>query len=269
MPEGDTIHKVANWLAPRLTGQTLNEVSMADPDSAARCTGRQVEAVHALGKHLLVDLDNETSLRSHLGMHGSWHYYRPEDEWQRPRRQASLILTTAEASYVCFNAKEVELMKSASVRRRIVATRLGPDLIDPAVGDLASIDAIVRRARDIMEHDDLIADVLLDQRVACGIGNVYKSEVLFIERLSPLAMLGEVSDRLLARCYSRAAGLLKKNLGGGKRVTRFVNDGAGRLWAYNRHNKKCLRCDAAKIRSQRLGRHHRSTYWCPRCQPTA
>ena len=104
-----------------------------------------------------------------------------------------------------------------------------------------------------------------DQRVASGIGNVYKSEVLFIERLPPDLPLANVSDEQLAACFLLAAELLKRNLGGGMRVTRFENDSAGRVWVYGRTGQPCLECDTP-IKSRRMGRNHRGTFWCPACQ---
>ncbi len=261
MPEGDTLHAIANYLAPRLERQTLRRVHMADPIASRECTSKRVKTVVARGKHLFITLENGTALRSHLGMYGSWHRYAHDEEWKKPRRQASLILSTDTDDYVCFNAKEVELVSLNSVRDRIVHGRLGPDLI----ADDVDVTAVVRRAREFLEPDALLVDVLLDQRVAAGIGNVYKSEVLFIERLRPDRSLSDVSDETLARCFATAADRLRRNSRGGKRVTRLENDGAGRLWVYGRRGQPCLECDTP-IASRRLGKHHRGTYWCPRCQ---
>jgi len=261
MPEGDTLHKIARYLSPRLTQQVLVDVRMADPAAAEDCTGQRVEDVRARGKHLFIELDNGTALRSHLGMYGSWHRYAHDEEWQKPRRQASLVVATADDEYVCFNAKEVELVRTPSVRERIVHGRLGPDLI----ADDVAPAALVRRAREFLDGEALIADVLLDQRVAAGIGNVYKSEVLFIERIHPARPLGKTADDELARCFTTAADRLRRNLGGSKRVTRFENDGAGRLWVYGRHGQPCLECDTPVV-TKRIGRHYRGTWWCRHCQ---
>lgn len=261
MPEGDTVHKIANFLAPRLEKQTVVHLSLSNVAGANRCAGHQITGVVARGKHLFIELDNGTAIRSHLGMYGSWHRYAMDEVWRKPRRQASLVLATEQDKYVCFNAKEVELVEIPSVRQRIVHGRLGPDLI----ADKIDASWLVRRAREFLDDEALVADVLLDQRIASGIGNVFKSEVLFIEHLPPRERLSCVSDEALARCYSLAAELLQKNLGGGKRVTRFDNDSAGRLWVYGRDGLPCLRCDTPIV-SARLGRHHRATYWCPSCQ---
>lgn len=261
MPEGDTIHKIANYLAPRLEGQRIDELEADDGHLASRCRGRVIDAVDARGKHLFFGLDNELAIRSHLGMYGSWHRYPPGSDWQKPRDRASIRLRVAGFDYVCFNAKEIELIETPSVRGAVLGSRLGPDLI----ADEVDTSGLVRRAREILDADDLLADVLLDQRVSAGIGNVYKSEVLFIEGLPPDLPLGQASDEALSRCFATAADRLRRNLGGGRRVTRLERDGAGRLWVYNRRGKPCLKCETP-IESRRLGRHHRGTYWCPNCQ---
>lgn len=262
MPEGDTIHKVASWLEPRLNDALAEAVLIPGSDRGGAVDGRRISGVRAVGKNLFIDFDNDRSLRSHLGMYGSWHFYRVGDAWKKPKRQASLLIRVDDIDYVCFNAKEVEVMEGPSVRRRIVDTRLGPDLI----GDALDTGYITRRAREMLEPDDLLMDALLDQRIAAGIGNVYKSETMFIHRLSPFTTMADVTDAVVGACYETVAELLRANLGGGKRVTRFEGDGAGRLWVYGRNGKPCFDCDRP-IRSRRLGRHHRSTYWCEACQP--
>jgi endonuclease-8 len=217
--------------------------------------------VTARGKHLFIEFDSGTALRIHLGMYGSWHRYSRGEAWRKPRSQASVALATAEAEYVCFNAREVEIVTLPSVREKVLRSRIGPDLI----ADDVDFETLAARAREYLDGDVLLADVLLDQRVASGIGNVYKSEVLFIERLMPNLVLREVSNRDLERCYRTAADRLRRNLGGGRRTTRLQRDAAGRLWVYGRSGLPYLRCDG-RIESRRMGRHHRGTYWCGSCQ---
>ena len=93
MPEGDTIHKIANWMAPRLTEDTLRSVTLAGAQDASQCRGRRVSGVRAVGKHLFIELDNNKALRSHLGMYGSWHFYGNGERWKKPRWQASIVFT--------------------------------------------------------------------------------------------------------------------------------------------------------------------------------
>jgi endonuclease-8 len=270
MPEGDTVYKLAAYLDAALRGVGVQAVELL-PRFGPSGGARRVAGVGCEGKHLYLHFADGTALRSHLGMYGSWHRYRRGAAWRKPARQASLILRTEAEDFVCFNAKEVEWLKSTGFVHADRSSRLGPDLIQ------APFDApvMLARARTCCAPDAPLADVLLDQRIAAGIGNVYKSEVLFLERMAPLDRLGTVPDEALTRLYARAATLLRRNLGGGPRVTRGRpeavtgrGDRDGGLWVYGRAGLPCLACGAPVTRAL-LGARPRSTYWCPGCQPAA
>lgn len=260
MPEGDTINKLARFLHQALAGQRLEAIRLHP--AFGRSTGPvRVEQVSAHGKHLFIGLGNGRLLRSHLGLYGSWHRYRVGEPWQRPRRQASILLQAPDWDYVCFNAKEAEWLEAGGFQWADQQRRLGHDLINDAIDP----SALLRRAGALLSPAALMVDVLLDQRLAAGIGNVYKSELLFLERCSPLASLGDLDDEKLLALYRRAADLLRANLGGGPRTTRFEPDRRGHLWVYGRRDLPCLRCDTP-IRRGLLGARPRSTYWCAQCQ---
>lgn len=261
MPEGDTIHKIANYLAPKLKGRRIGR-GRAPRHPEVSLAGRRVRDVHAHGKHLFIDLDDGHTLRTHLGMHGSWHRYALDEAWRKPEHWASVVFDVGDDVYVCFNAREVEWLRTDSVHRRIVGTRLGPDLVDTS----AETDQIVRRARELHEGDACLADVLLDQRVAAGIGNVYKSELLFMFRQHPDTELQTVPDATLREIFTEAGRLLRRNLGGGRRVTRHGDESTARLWVYRREGEPCLRC-GTPIKRRKVGWTQRSTYHCPHCQP--
>ena len=199
--------------------------------------------------------------RSHLGLHGSWHHYRRGASVPARRGVTSLVLETAEDVLVCFNAKEVELLRAAGVRRRALTARLGPDLARDGV-DFGAVEAAARASR---APDTILADVLLDQRLAAGLGNVYKCEVAFLEGVHPARALGALPPGSLARMYALGSELIRRNLGGGARTTRTVADRRGRLWVYGRAGRGCLRC-AGTVAAARLGARPRITYWCPACQ---
>ena len=95
--------------------------------------------------------------------------------------------------------------------------------------------------------------------------NVYKCEILFLAGQSPRNTFAETPREVLASLYELAADLLKKNLGGGPRVTRFAGDGRGDLWVYGRAHLPCFRCGST-IRREHLGANPRPTYWCSTCQ---
>ena len=259
MPEGDTIFKVAALMHADLAGRIVQRLE-THAGSQDEFAGTRITAVDAYGKHLLLHFDDAAIWRTHLGMHGTWHRYRDDETWRKPRHQASIALWVDGAVYVCFNAKEVEYVEPGGIRHRDWAKRLGPDLL----GGTVDLSAVVERARSLLGPETPLADVMLDQRVAAGIGNVYKSEVLYIERVHPERVLGTISDDAVIAIFTKARELLEHNLGGGRRVTRFVEDGRGDLWVYGRAGKPCFGCNAP-IQFARLGVHLRSTYWCDGC----
>jgi endonuclease-8 len=154
---------------------------------------------------------------------------------------------------VCFSAPVVEWVRAPRT------DHLGPDLCLPDA-DLA--EAVRRMAR--LDPTTPLADVLLDQRVCCGVGNVYKSEVAFALRLHPLTPIGAIGSDVRAAIAATAARLLQHNLTTPARTT--VAGPPGSLAVYGRGGEPCRRC-ATPIERATTGSRARSTYWCPRCQP--
>jgi endonuclease-8 len=117
-----------------------------------------------------------------------------------------------------------------------------------------------------------VAEALLDQRVACGVGNVYKSEVLFACGVDPATPVAELPPARRRQLLDTASRLLRANLDGWPRTTiasaTSRNRGTGGLAVYGRAGRPCRRC-GHQIRSRRQGEGARLTYWCPVCQPAA
>ncbi|MEZ5964270.1 MAG: DNA-formamidopyrimidine glycosylase family protein [Planctomycetota bacterium] len=260
MPEGDSIAKLANLLADELVGRRLVE-ARREGEAIAAFRGREVTDVCAYGKHMFTVVGG-LLLRTHLGMRGDWHRYRRGERFAKPAWQASALLQTDTLAYVCFAAKEVELMEVEGVRFRALLARLGPDVLDSAF-DPAHAAA---RARSLPAATPM-CDVVLHQGVAAGIGNVYKNEILFAGELHPARPLGTVDDRALVETFARAADWMRANVPPGPRQTRAPRPGGGAtLWVYGRLGQPCHLC-ATPIAYTRMGHLNRSTYWCPRCQP--
>ena len=108
-----------------------------------------------------------------------------------------------------------------------------------------------------------IAEVLLDQRVACGVGNVFRSEVLWACAIHPLAPVGSLSDDDRVQVVNAAARMLRANLDSSRRVT--APELRGGLAVYGRCGQRCARCGDT-VRVDRIGEHQRLLYWCPGCQ---
>jgi endonuclease-8 len=136
---------------------------------------------------------------------------------------------------------------------------LGPDLCAPD----PDLDEAVRRMADLPDPGTTVAEVLLDQRVVAGIGNVYKSEVCFGCRLDPFTPIERVDPAQRRRLVELASRLLRQNLTTTRRTT--VDGPGGGLHVYGRHRQGCRRC-GTPIRMTHHGAQARSTYWCPTCQ---
>jgi endonuclease-8 len=260
MPEGDTLHRTATVLAQALVGQTLVAAEGRLPPSARTgLVGQRVTRVAAHGKNLLITFEDGTCLHTHLQMHGSWHLYRPGERWRRPRHDMRVVLDVGDIAAVCFGAPTVRLLASDRLDDDARLSELGPDVLAEAldVGDA------VHRLR--VPPDRPLGAALMDQTCISGIGNIYKSETLFLARRDPFSVVSALSDADLAAVVQRARALMRDNLrpDAGPRATRLAT--GDRYWVYRRSGLPCLVCGSA-VRMRRQGEMHRSTYFCAACQ---
>ncbi|QDT70064.1 Endonuclease 8 1 [Planctomycetes bacterium MalM25] len=266
MPEGDTLYKAAAAVGPVLRGRPILRASSSDrttvdPIDAPSLVGRTVTEVAARGKHLMISLDDDRVVHSHLGMTGAWHAYPQGEAWRKPASQAALALETEHHAVVCFSPKLLELVSVLSLRRNDYLRRLGPDLMRP------DSDLNVALARLRTHPLAPIGEAVMNQTLVAGIGNVYKSETLFVARINPWTRVGDLSDERLLGYLEATRRLMRRNRGRGRRVTR-QNGAGGRHWVYGRRGEPCSEC-GEPIRLRRQGDAGRSTYWCASCQPVA
>jgi endonuclease VIII len=263
MPEGDTIHRIARALAGELPGRRVDRLMLRDRGDVVDLVGRRVEGVEARGKHLLIHVESGWSLRVHLGMHGrvTRRHVR-----ERPPRGATAVLVSGDALYAVERAFTAETVRTAGLRSHPKLARLGPDLL----ADPPAVDDAARRAAQPAYRPREIGDLLLDQRVAAGIGNVFKSEVLFECRVHPRTYVGDLTIDELTALFQVAARQLSENLATRRRTTvplrRRPRPSSARLWVYGREGKPCLECESP-IERFLQGDMGRSTYVCSRCQP--
>lgn len=262
MPEGDTIFRAATTLRRWLEGRTITSArSTVAGVAAAALVGDRLAEVEARGKHLLMRFDSGRVLHTHMRMTGSWHVYPAGERWQKPAWQARMVLEAGDRLAVCFNAPVVELLapRMESIHPGLVG--LGPDvLVEPL--DLVEIR---RRAAGEARRTE-IGELLLDQTVVAGIGNIYRCETLFIGRVYPGRPLSGVDDALLDSLITTAARMMRANARPEASVGREFGLGADERWVYGRARRPCRRC-GARITSANMGHQARITYWCPRCQP--
>ncbi|MCW5837711.1 MAG: Fpg/Nei family DNA glycosylase [Labilithrix sp.] len=263
MPEGDSLHRLAAKLAPVLEGREVIAFSARRlSDAAARSlVGRRVVSVTAKGKNLLVRVDDGRVLHVHLKMEGRVFVERPRSAfWAPPRGEPDMRLAVAGAAIVGRRLPVLRILSASAERRAPDLAGLGPDLVAEGWDEPEAI----ARLRALPDRE--IAEALLVQRAVAGIGNVYKSEVCFLEGVDPRARLSELDDGELSALLRRASALLRANLGDGPRVTRRSLGGA-RLWVYGRGGRACLRCRTPIVRFLQGAAPGRSTYACPTCQP--
>jgi endonuclease VIII len=257
VPEGDTIHAAAERLRAAFGSDVLASFEGPRVRGPHPAPGGPMD-ISARGKHLLVGFEGGVTLHTHLGMDGWWRVERsrgrPVPRGGPPGRGLLARLSTPHASAVVGGTPTVELLSDADVRRHPVLRALGPDLCDEAL----DLDQIEHRLAQL-HPETPIGVVLLDQRPASGIGNVYRSEVLWTERVAPRVRLTNVSPDVRRALYTTAHRLLRANIG---RPRRTIPSG---LAVYERTGRACPRCRTT-IRAERLGEQARTVWWCPTCQ---
>lgn len=280
MPEGDTLYRLAARLRPALVGKRVIELLLPRTELGGvdRLVGRTVASVEAKGKNLLIAFDEGSVLHTHLRMLGSWRLARDPAAPVRGMSWVVAVLRVEGATAVCFRAPVVRLLRPGAAARDPRLAAIGPDLLDAGVDR----DEAWRRLR--ARASQPIGVAIMDQQVVAGIGNVYKSEILFIHRLDPFAPVSAYSDEELRALLALAVELMTRNvderpdrapstpgavprMGKGRRTTRAAGTGGvGSVHVYGRSGRRCFTCGAT-IRMARQGPQRRSTYYCPSCQP--
>ncbi len=275
MPEGDTLYRAARWLDAELAGSAVDALWIR---GRGVLPGGVVTEARALGKHVLMGIAAakgeaavagepaaraDAVLHFHLGMYGKIRRYDPPNVFPHETAATSLWLARGDTRWIVFRAMTAELLRRSALADHPQLARLGPDVLAPRL-DLAAVVARARRA-----HRPTIADLIVDQSVAAGIGNHWKCESLFHERIHPETPPEQLMDDQLLALYRRARELIADSIARGGRDAHFpAPRGAphGRSWVYGREGKPCPAC-AAPIRVARMGDDARGVWWCARCQP--
>jgi endonuclease VIII len=271
VPEGDTIFRSARRLHRALAGCPVARFESAYPaltrvDHDSPIVGRTVDAVSSRGKHLLMVFSGDLILHTHMRMNGSWHIYRSGERWRAPSRDMRIVVGTSQYVAVGFNIPVAEFLSAAQLARHEEIQALGPDLADSAF-DRGEV------RRRLAEHADVpIHDALLNQRVLAGIGNVLKSEVLFVARVNPFTPAGRLDDDTFNRLMEVSLRLMKMNIvesasmtpASGRRTTGSLDPDA-KLFVYGRARKPCRVC-GTPVEVRKTVPDARLTYWCPSCQ---
>ncbi|MEZ5374090.1 MAG: DNA-formamidopyrimidine glycosylase family protein [Microthrixaceae bacterium] len=259
MPEGDTLYKAAERLRPALEGAELTRFEARRLKGLRPRPGERIDWVRSHGKHLLIACSGGLVVQTHLQMAGTWRLVKAGDRWPRPAHLLRCRVDVEGWQALCFSAPTVRTWPVADVDTdRSPLAHLGPDLCRSE----SVPEAVVALMGSLTGPDAALGDVLLDQRVFCGVGNVYRNEVCWALRLHPATPMGLIADGVRRRLAVTAARQLRANLGAGPRRTV-----SGGLAVYGRAGSGCRRC-RTRIVTRRMGEGDRVTFWCPRCQPT-
>ncbi len=276
MPEGHTLRRLADDLTAAFAGR---RVRVASPQGrfaadAEQIDGSRLHGADSAGKHLFIELDDERFVHVHLGLIGSFDVHTGVDEVPDPVGQVRLRLVSADAdprgtSYADLRGAILcDLVGPA--RRAEVLGRLGPDPLRADADPMLAWRRISRSNRPI-------GDLLMDQQVVAGVGNVYRAEVLFRQRIHPLRPGGTLRVGQWRAIWADLVGLMSEGVRSGRIDTvrpehtpvamgrqPRKDDHGGEVYVYRRTAMPCLVCGSTVRTGELVGRN---TFWCPRCQP--
>jgi endonuclease-8 len=257
MPEGDTVHHAASRIRPVLAGAVPDAIEtpharLAGERWPERLAGRAVVDVRAHGKHLLIELEGDLAIHSHLRMTGAWDVRPAGARGRRGAWRTWLVVRRDGSEVVQFDGPVLELLTHARRRLDRRLAGLGPDIL------AAELDA-ARFLRRLREDDPTrpIGDALLDQRTIAGIGNLWKCEGCFLAGVDPWRRVGDVTDEEALRIVELTRPGMAQSARDGRQDRHRV--------VYGAHGRPCPRC-ATTIRRRGQGDGNRPTYWCPGCQ---
>ncbi len=276
MPEGDTIFRTARSMGRALIGRPITAFRSNYPlltrfHDDTPITGQTVNRVESRGKWLLIHFSGGATLVTHMLMNGTWHLYRIGERWRRPARDMRIVLENREYQAVAFTVPVARIYTARALAREKRIPPAGADILGQDFDPLAAATSIRARA------SEEVGNVLLHQQVLAGLGNVFKSEVCFVESINPFCVVSALKDDQVAALIRTSQRLIATNVledsggtivtyRGQRRRTTHRSDPSESVWVYGRSGQPCRRCGNS-IRHRLQGPDARVTYWCQVCQP--
>lgn len=268
MPEGHTLFRLARDLDAAFGHRPVRVSSPQGRFAADAATldGGSVVGADSAGKHLFVEFEGDRFIHVHLGLIGKFDI-RPAPVLAAVG-QVRLRLQNDTAYADLRGATQCDLI--GLEKREQILTKLGPDPL--------RADADPERAwRRISNSHRTIGELLMDQGVLAGIGNVYRAEVLFRHRMHPLRPGNTLRRKQFDDLWADLVGLLAEGVRTGRIDTvrpehtpeamgrpPRVDDHGGEVYVYRRTGQACHVCGSV-VRTEELA--GRNSFWCPRCQP--
>ena len=274
MPEGHTLRRLADDLDAAFAGRT---VSVSSPqgrfaDEAALLDRSTLVGADSAGKHLFIEFDGERFVHVHLGLIGAFDVHAPVAHVEPPRGAVRLRLLASDRLGTAYADLRGAILCNliSPERRAALLARLGPD---PLRAD-ADPDRAWRR---ISRSPRPIGDLLMDQAVLAGVGNVYRAEVLFRHRVHPLRPGRTLRVGQWRAIWDDLVVLLGEGVVSGRIDTvrpehtpeamgrpPRADDHGGEVYVYRRTSMPCHVCGASVRTGELAGRN---IFWCPQCQP--
>lgn len=268
MPEGHTLLRLARELTAAFGGRP---VRVSSPQGrfaadAALVDGSVCLGAESAGKHLFVELAGERFIHVHLGLIGKFDV--ASGPAPAPVGQVRLRLQNDTAYADLRGATQCDLV--GPERREQILAGLGEDPLRPDADPLRAWERISRSHRPI-------GDLLMDQGVVAGVGNVYRAEILFRHRMHPLRPGNTLRRSQFLAMWADLVELMKYGVETGRIDTVRPehtpeamgrpprrDDHGGEVYVYRRHGQECLVC-GSRVRTETLV--GRNLFWCARCQP--
>jgi endonuclease-8 len=276
MPEGDTIFRTARSMGRALIGKPITAFRSNFPlltrfHDDTPITGQVVDRVESRGKWLLIHLSGGATLVTHMLMNGSWHLYRIGERWRKPARDMRIVLENREYQAIAFTVPVARIYSEQALAREKRIPPVGTDVLSE---DFDPITAAARLRACAAEE---VGDVLLHQQVLAGVGNVFKSEVCFVESINPFCLVSALRDEQVVALIRTSQRLVAANVvedsadaivtyRGQQRRTTHHSDPRESLWVYGHSGEPCRRCGNT-VRRRLQGPDARVTFWCQSCQP--
>jgi endonuclease-8 len=264
LPEGHTVHRIANSFNELFAGKRLNIDSPQGRFSASAklISNQKLTKAWAIGKQMFLDFENGQTLRIHLGIYGKWRFVKlkdnelPEVQGQvRARFFTKTDLADLRGPTICELIEPPELNK--------IQQRLGPDPLNPDDGT-----EFKRFQKNISNSKTSIGLLLMNQDVIAGIGNVYRAEILYRAKINPHTPGHQLTPKQVKVLRKDSVFLLELRVKHGVRLTRdgFLDEDPGkqdRHHVYKRNGEPCRKCKTNIVLEVMAGR---KLYFCPKCQ---
>jgi len=264
MPEGPQVARYARLHGEKLCGTVVHADSpnARSSEVAALIDGATLRRVEAVGKHLLYDFGEDRLLHVHLGRFGNFR--QGSMPLPEVRGIVRFRMYTETDWFELRGAIAIEIYDAAM--RGLLEDRIGPNPLDPAAQPKRAYDRIVASRTAIGLQ-------MMDQSIVAGIGNIYRSEVLFLNGVNPLDPGSTLERKTWRAIWKDLARVMAHGADVGRIVTTWPKDrkkaigpvrAEDRLYVYHRTALPCRRCGTL-VESAELGK--RSIFWCPQCQP--